>query len=48
MDESFRASSRMRRKWDEVRTSDGATYGELTIREVCRSNHEAFDGKYVG
>ena len=48
MDESFRASSRMRRKWDEVRTSNGATYGELTIREVCRSNTETFGGKYVG
>ena len=48
MDECFRASSRMRRKWDEVRTSDGATYGELTIREVCRSNTETFGGKYVG
>ena len=48
MDECFRASSKMRRKWDEVRTSDGATYGELTIREVCRSEHETFGGKYVG
>ena len=48
MDECFRASSRMRGKWDEVRTSDGATYGELTIREVCRSNTETFGGKYVG
>ena len=47
MDECFRASSRMRRKWDEVRTSDGATYGELTIREVRRSNTETFGGKYV-
>ena len=47
MDECFRASSRMRRKWDEVRTSDGATYGELTIREVCRSNTETFGGPYV-
>ena len=48
MDECFRASSKMRRKWDEVRTSDGATYGELTIREVCRSNTETFGGQYVG
>jgi len=47
MDECFRASSRMRRKWDKVRTSNGATYGELTIREVCRSNTETFGGKYV-
>jgi len=47
MDECFRVSSRMRRKWDEVRTSDGATYGELTIKEVCRSNTETFGGKYV-
>jgi len=48
MDECFRASSRMRQKWDEVHTSDGATYGELTIKEVCRSNTETFGGKYVG
>ena len=47
MDECFRTSRRMRRKWDEVRTSDGATYGELTIREVCQSNHEAFEGRYI-
>lgn len=47
MDECFRTSSRMRQKWDEVRTSDGATYGELTIREVYRSNTETFGGKYV-
>jgi len=47
MDECFRASSRMRQKWDEVRTSDEATYGELTIREVCRSNTETFGGWYV-
>ena len=47
MDGCFRASSRMRPKWDEVHTSDGATYGELTIREVCRSNTETFQGSYI-
>jgi len=47
MDGCFRASGRMRPKWDEVHSSDGATYGEMTIRKVCRSNSETFGGSYV-
>lgn len=47
MDECFRASSRMRPKWDEVHSSDGATYGEMTIRKVCRTNSDTFGGRYV-
>lgn len=47
MDECFRASRRMRPKWDEVRSSDGATYGEMTIQKVCRANGETFEGRYV-
>lgn len=53
MDECFRASGRygMRPqptpKWDEVHSSDGATYGEMTIRKVCRTNSDTFDGRYV-
>jgi putative DNA primase/helicase len=47
MDECFRASGRMRPKWDEVHSSDGATYGEMTIRKVCRTNSDTFGGRYV-
>jgi putative DNA primase/helicase len=47
MDDCFRASGRMRPKWDEVHSSDGDTYGEMTIREVCRTNSETFGGRYV-
>jgi putative DNA primase/helicase len=47
MDECFRASGRMRQKWDEVHSSDGATYGEMTIRKVCRTNSDTFGGRYV-
>ena len=45
MDECFRASGRMRRKWDEYRGNQ--TYGEMTIRKVCRTNSETFGGRYV-
>ena len=47
MDDCFRASRRMRPKWDEVHSSDGATYGEMTIRKVCRTNSDTFGGRYV-
>ena len=47
MDECFRASGRMHPKWDEVHSSDGATYGEMTIRKVCRTNSDTFGGRYV-
>lgn len=47
MDDCFRASGRMRQKWDEVHSADGATYGEITIREVCGSNSKTFGGSYV-
>jgi putative DNA primase/helicase len=47
MDDCFRASGRMRPKWDEVHSSDGATYGEMTIRKVCRTNSDTFGGGYV-
>jgi putative DNA primase/helicase len=47
MDECFRASGRMRPKWDEVHSSDGATYGEMTIQKVCRTNSDTFGGRYV-
>jgi putative DNA primase/helicase len=47
MDDCFRASGRMRSKWDEVHSSGGATYGEMTIRKVCRTNSDTFGGRYV-
>ncbi|WP_200530638.1 hypothetical protein [Halorubrum sp. LN27] len=47
MDECFRASGRIRPKWDEVHSSNGATYGEMTIRKVCRTNKGTFGGRYV-
>lgn len=47
MDECFRSSDRMREKWDEVHTSNGDTYGEMTIQQVCRTNHQTFGGDYV-
>lgn len=46
MDECFRASGRMRQKWDEQRSDQ--TYGEMTIHKVCRTNSDTFGGRYVG
>ena len=46
MDECVRASDRMRQKWDEYRGDQ--TYGQMTIRKVCRTNNETFGGRYVG
>jgi primase-polymerase (primpol)-like protein len=45
MDECFRASGRMRPKWDEGRGDQ--TYGEMTIQKVCGTNSETFGGRYV-
>jgi len=45
MDQCFRASERIRPKWDEYRGSH--TYGEMTIHKVCRTNSETFGGRYV-
>jgi len=45
MDECFRASGRMRPKWDEQHGDQ--TYGEMTIQKVCRTNSETFGGEYV-
>ena len=46
MDECFRASGRMRPKWDEQRGNQ--TYGEMTIQNVYRTNSDIFGGEYVG
>jgi putative DNA primase/helicase len=45
MNECFRASGRMRPKWDEYRGD--RTYGEMTIRKICQTNSETFGGRYV-
>lgn len=47
IDSCFRESIRMRDKWDEVRYSDGRTYGEGTIQVAMSSNHQIFSGNYV-
>lgn len=47
MDRCFRASNRMREKWDEVHYSDGRTYGEGTIQTAIRTNYDTFSGNYV-
>jgi primase-polymerase (primpol)-like protein len=44
MDRCFRASDRMREKWDEQRGNQ--TYGDLTILKVCRTNSDTFGGEY--
>jgi putative DNA primase/helicase len=45
MDACFRASGRMRSKYDETR--DEQTWGRLTITKVCESNTDVFGGDYV-
>ncbi|MFB6234919.1 MAG: hypothetical protein ABEH81_00720 [Halopenitus sp.] len=47
MDDCFRASNRMRKKWNEVRYADGRTYGQGTIQTAIRTNYQKFDGHYV-
>jgi putative DNA primase/helicase len=43
IDECFRASSRMRPKWDKYRGKQ--TYGEMTIEKAYRG--DTFDGDYL-
>ena len=45
IDECFRASGRMRPKWDEIHYSNGGTYGERLIYKVSRGS--TFDGDYL-
>jgi len=47
IDACFRASGRMREKWNEIHYANGDTYGEGTIRKVCLSNEDIFGGRYV-
>jgi len=37
MDDLFRKSGLMREKWDEIHTSDGLTYGEITINKAINT-----------
>jgi len=43
MDRLFRNSNRMRDKWDEVHSSDGDTYGEMTIEAALGDQSEFYD-----
>ena len=43
MDRLFRNSQRMRDKWDEVHSSDGDTYGEMTISAALDDQTEFYD-----
>src|SRR5207249_1128546 len=47
MDELFRKSGLLRDKWDEVRSSDKRTYGEMTIEEAIRRVVYYYDPKYT-
>ena len=44
IDRIFRSSGLIRTKWDEVHSSDGSTYGQMTIRKAI----EGCDGQYTG
>ena len=44
IDRIFRSSGLMRAKWDEVHSSDGSTYGQMTIRKAI----DGCDGQYTG
>lgn len=43
MDRLFRNSDRMRDKWTEVHSSDGDTYGEMTIQAALDDQTEFYD-----
>lgn len=47
VDDCFRASNRMRPKWDEVHYKDGRTYGDGTVQTAVRTNYDTFGGNYV-
>ncbi len=42
MDTMFRSSQRMREKWDERHSSDGRTYGQMTIETAISMCREVF------
>ena len=43
MDVMFRASGRMRSKWDKRHRGDGATYGQMTIEKAIAGQSEFYD-----
>ncbi len=45
IDQAFRDSRRMRGKWDERHSSDGSTYGQMTISKALMCRTEFFKGK---
>lgn len=46
MDRVFRASGLMRPKWDDVRYSDGSTYGERTIEKAVATVDDHYDQEH--
>jgi len=44
MDELFRKSGLMRDKWDRIHSSNGDTYGEMTIRKAIETCTDFYDG----
>lgn len=46
MDALFRQSRLMRPKWDEPHSSDGSTYGQMTIRKAVNRPHAIYDPNY--
>ena len=42
MEAIFRKSKRMRDKWDEVHSTDGKTYGEMTIENAIANTDEVY------
>jgi hypothetical protein len=47
MDSLFRQSRLMRPKWDERHSSDGSTYGQMTIRGAINRPHAIYDPNYA-
>lgn len=45
MDEIFRKSNRMRSKWDEKHSSDGTTYGQMTIEKAIDNVKDTYQPK---
>jgi len=42
IDRIFRQSKLMRKKWDETHSSDGKTYGEMTIRKAFEGSRQVY------
>lgn len=50
MDRLFRQSDLMRQKWDEKHSSDGRTYGQMTIGkalEACKESYKSAEAKPI-